>query len=228
MELGRDVGPGASTSPCVSHLPVPRVFFLPRQLDEEQGNCLESQGQGVESEGGWTEEDGAVDGVPVGSEAVLRSWLYLCLQVRCCLFACRGCICPAGRAGDTGRGELRFSEDRHFVWTPEGRSQQDWWLRLERVGRQSGSYQAVWLGWGDGRGEQGSPCCRVGITGFLCREEDITCQIWRRWLEAGLQGIRVGQSRQQMPGAEEGLKAYREKGERELKILQTTGTEKVF
>lgn len=92
------MGPGASTSPCVSHLPVPRVFFLPRQLDEEQGNCLESQGRGVESEGGWTEEDGAVDGVPVGSEAVLRSWLYLCLQVRCCLLAVPVPSPPAGAA----------------------------------------------------------------------------------------------------------------------------------
>lgn len=98
MELGRDVGPGASTSPCVSHLPVPRVFLLPRQLDEEQGNCLEPQGQGVESEGGRTEVDGVADGVPVGSEAVLRSWLYLCLRVRCCLLAVPVPSPPAGAA----------------------------------------------------------------------------------------------------------------------------------
>lgn len=176
--------------------------------------------------GGWSARGlggcAAVVALPVPADAVLPPRRARPLS------PCRGCICPAGRAGDTGRGELRFSEDRHFVWTPESRSQQGWWLRLERVGQQSGSYQAVWLGWGDGRGEQGSLCCRVGITGFLCREEDITCQIWRRWLEAEIQGIRVGQSRQQMPGAEEGLKAYREKEEHELKILQTTGTEKVF
>lgn len=84
---------------------------------------------------------------------------------------------------------------------------------------------------GLGRWERGArlPLLQSGDHRFsLQGRRQIKCQIWRRWLEAGIQGIRVGQSRQQMPGAEEGLKAYREKGERELKILQTTGTEKVF
>lgn len=162
-----DMGPGAPTSPCISHFPVPQVFLLPRQQDLPRFT-----GTGC-GEWGWMDRGGRGGGWsdcgPRGCALVAALPLCVGAVLPPCharpLSPCRGCICHSGRAGDTGHGELCFSEDRHFIWTPDSRNQQGWWLQL-------GSCQVVWLSWGEGRGEQGCLCCREGFIGFLWGEED--------------------------------------------------------
>lgn len=93
----------------------------------------------MESEGGWTEVDGVADGGTMGQRLCCgggTSCAVLPPHHGCPLSPCRGC--HPDRAGDTGHGELRFSEDRHLVWAPDSRSQQGWWLQLGRAGLLSG------------------------------------------------------------------------------------------
>lgn len=66
-------------------------------------------------------------------------------------------------------------------------------------------------GWA-GRRERGArlPSLWSGDHRFSLRgRRQVTCQIWRRWLEAGYRD-QGRPEQEQMPGAEEGLNAYRE------------------
>lgn len=64
------------------------------------------------------------------------------------------------------------------------------------------------------------PLLQSGDHRFSLRgRRQVTCQIWRRWLEAGIQSIRLGQSRQQMPEAEKGIECIQEERETETKNI---------
>lgn len=153
-DLGRGVcQPLCLLSPCAPGvLAAQAAGFALRDRDRV---WMDRRGWG----GGWSGR---------GPEAVLGWWHCPCCGCGAASSPCLPlCPCRAASVTHTGlgtrpRGPVLLREDRHFLWSPEGRSQQGWWLQLQRAGLPSGFCQAVWLGWGEGRGDESKEKGRRG------------------------------------------------------------------